>query len=117
MGYLRRALPFALYDWVVSPPSIASRPRLRIAKRFSSSRFSDVILSERILVISSWSDQSSSTDMASRLFFFMTHYRFSCSLSKLKLTSGACIRPAQDSFHAALRHDSKHARQAIPTCI
>src|SRR5450755_2829360 len=46
-------------------------PRLRTAKRFSSSRFSDVILADRIRLTCSWSDQRSSTVIASRSIFFI----------------------------------------------
>src|SRR4051794_7266499 len=60
-----------------------------MANRFSSSRFSDVILADKILLISSCSDQRSSTDMASRLVFFMTHC---CLVQVSKLTVGRRTR-------------------------
>src|SRR3977135_1752244 len=50
---------------------MTSLPRLRTAKRFSSSRFSEAILADRILLIFSWSDQRSSIDIASRSIFFI----------------------------------------------
>src|SRR5262245_37699428 len=46
-------------------------PRFRTAKRFSSSRFSEVILTDNNWLICSWSDHSSSNDMASKSNFFI----------------------------------------------
>jgi hypothetical protein len=56
-GYLRRVLPSgAEVRW---PPAGAT-PRRRTAKRFSSSIFSARMRADSTLLISSWSDQSSS---------------------------------------------------------
>ena len=65
-GYLRRGLPPC--DRETS--ARLGKPRLRIAKRFSSSCFSAWIRVDKIPLILSWSDQRSSIDMASKSNFF-----------------------------------------------
>src|ERR1700751_2147251 len=47
------------------------RLRLRSARRRSSSRFSDVIRTDNIWLIGSWSDQRSSNGIASKSIFFI----------------------------------------------
>src|SRR3954447_4914413 len=50
---------------------MTSLPRLRTAKRFSSSRFSEVIRADKIPLIFSCSSQRSSTDIVSRSIFLI----------------------------------------------
>src|SRR5437763_14094782 len=82
------------------------RPRLRTAKRFSSSRFSDVILADNILLASSWRDQRSSTDIVSRSTFFIDMLSlpfpdFDSLVSYYLVNYFACGQPAT-FFHGSL---------------
>src|SRR5260370_9679662 len=91
---------------------MTSLSRLRTAKRFSSSRFSDAILAERTLLIFSWSDQRSSLDMASRFIFFID-VPLSCILSfrRLIILSGKLLR--KWSGCAFLRQSAQRAKAAV----
>src|SRR5258708_9106797 len=91
---------------------MTSLSRLRTAKRFSSSRFSDAILAERTLLIFSWSDQRSSLDMASRFIFFID-VPLSCILSfrRLIILSGKLLR--KWSGCAFLLQSAQRAKAAV----
>ena len=65
-GYLRRGARLDMARACALPGSLMSSTRFNFAKRSSNSRFSATILSDSILVSSSWSCQSSSSCIASR---------------------------------------------------